>query len=52
MVVVEIKSTKGKHGRYCSDRCRTDGYVLRRPKSMIAEVEIIEFNARLIVFEQ
>ena len=52
VVVVEIKSTKGKHGRYCSDRCRTDGYVLRRAKSMIAEVGIIEFNARLIVFEQ
>jgi hypothetical protein len=50
--VYEIKSPKGKHGRYCSDRCRTDGYVLTRAKSMIAEVGIIEFNARLIVFEQ
>ena len=37
-------SPQGKHGRYCGDRCRTDGYVLRRAKAMIAEVGIIEFN--------
>ena len=40
-------SPQGKHGRYCCDRCRTDGYVLRRAKAMIAEVGIIEFNEML-----
>ena len=43
-VVVEIKSPKGKHGRYCSDRCRLDGYVLRRAKAMLDHVGIVEFN--------
>ena len=33
--------------RYCCDRCKTDGYVLRRAKAMIAEVGIVEFNAIL-----
>jgi len=42
--VVEIKSLRGKHGRYCSDRCRMDGYVLRRAKAMLSEVGIVEFN--------
>ena len=37
-------SPQGKHGRYCSDRCRTDGHVLRRAKAMIRQVGIIEFN--------
>jgi hypothetical protein len=26
-LVVEIKSPRGKHGRYCSTHCRMDGYV-------------------------
>jgi hypothetical protein len=34
-----------KHGRYCSDRCRMDGYVLRRAKEMIERVGIGRFNA-------
>lgn len=38
--------------KFCRDRCRTDGYVLRRAKAMVAEVGIIEFNERLIAFEQ
>lgn len=29
--------------RYCSDRCRLDGYVLRRVRAMIREVGIVEF---------
>jgi hypothetical protein len=34
-----------KHGkRFCCDRCRMDGYVLRRAKAMLAEVGIVEFN--------
>jgi len=36
-------SPQGKHGRYCSTRCRMDGYVLRRAKAMIAEVGVVEF---------
>jgi hypothetical protein len=41
---VVTKSPRGKHGRYCSDRCRMDRYVLRRAKAMLDEVGIIEFN--------
>lgn len=44
-------SPQGKHGRFCSDRCRMDGYVLRRAKAMIAEVGIIQFNEMLESFE-
>ena len=33
--------------RYCCDRCKTDGYVLRRAKAMIDEVGIIEFFDRV-----
>jgi hypothetical protein len=40
-------SPQGKHGRYCSDRCRMDGYVLRRAKQMIDEVGVIEFFDRV-----
>jgi hypothetical protein len=42
-----VQSPRGKHGRYCCDRCRMDGYVLRRAKAMIDEVGIVEFNAIL-----
>ena len=38
---------EGPKRRYCCDRCKTDGYVLRRAKAMIAEVGIVEFNAIL-----
>jgi hypothetical protein len=41
---VVIKSPRGKHGRYCSDRCRMDGHVLRRARAMLDEVGIVEFN--------
>ena len=43
---IEIKP-RGKHGRYCSDRCRMDGYVLRRAKALLHEVGLIEFYERL-----
>jgi hypothetical protein len=32
---------------YCSDRCRTDGYVLRRAKAMIKQVGVITFFDRV-----
>jgi len=35
---------RGKHGRYCSSRCRLDGYVLRRAREMLDRVGIVEFN--------
>ena len=38
-------STPGK--KYCSDRCRLDGYVLRRARAMLDEIGIVEFNAIL-----
>jgi hypothetical protein len=43
-----VKSSRGKHGRYCSDRCRMDGYVLRRAKAMLDEVGIVELHEILI----
>ena len=46
--LVEIKSPRGKHGRYCSDRCRMDGYVLRRAKAMLDEVGIVELFDRIM----
>lgn len=39
-----VKSPRGKHGRYCSDRRLMDSYVLRRAKAMLAEVGIVELN--------
>ena len=37
-----------KRGKcYCSDKCRMDGYVLRRARAMLAEVGTVEFNAIL-----
>jgi hypothetical protein len=41
----DMTARRGK--KYCSDRYRLDGYVLRRAKAMIHEVGIIEFNSRL-----
>ena len=32
-----------KHGRYCSDKCRMDGYALRRAKALLNQVGISEF---------
>ena len=37
-----VTSRPGK--KYCSDRCRLDGYVLRRARAMLDEVGIVEFN--------
>jgi hypothetical protein len=42
-------AAKNKHvpvKLFCCDRCRMDGYV-RRPKAMVDEVGIVEFNAIL-----
>ena len=37
-----------RHGkRFCSDRCRMDGYVLRCARAMLDEVGDVEFNAIL-----
>ena len=36
-----------KHGRYCSDKCRMDGYALRRAKALLDQVGVIEFNRLL-----
>ena len=33
--------------KYCSDRCRLDGYVLRRARAMLDEVGIVASNAIL-----
>jgi hypothetical protein len=42
---VNIKSTRGKHGRYCSDHCRMDGYALKRAKALLLrKVAIIRFH--------
>ena len=41
---------KNKHAavkRFCSDRCRLDGYVLRRAKAMVERVGIEEFESIL-----
>src|SRR5262249_25716215 len=36
-----------KHGRYCSDNCRMDGYALKRAKALLDQVGVIEFNRLL-----
>jgi hypothetical protein len=33
--------------RYCSNRCKLDGYTLRRAKALLANVGIIEFHRLL-----
>ena len=38
---VAKRSPRGKHGRYCSDHCRLDGYVLRRVKTMIDRKSVV-----------
>ena len=43
-------AAKNKHAavkKFCSNRCRLDGYVLRRAKAMLDEAGIVEFNAIL-----
>lgn len=44
-VPVIIKSPRGKHGRYCSPRCRMDGYALRRVKAILKRVGVIRFHS-------
>jgi hypothetical protein len=41
-------AAKNKHAPvklFCCDRCRMEGYVLRRAKAMVDEIGIVEFNA-------
>jgi hypothetical protein len=43
-------AAKNKHAPVklsCCDRCRMDGYVLRRAKAMVDEIGVVEFNAIL-----
>jgi hypothetical protein len=44
---VEIKSPRGKHGRYCSTECRMDGYALRRAKALLDKVGVVRFHTLL-----
>jgi hypothetical protein len=46
------KRGRDNQRRYCSDRCRMDGYVLSRAKAMLREVGITEFVERLMEFEK
>jgi hypothetical protein len=46
-IEVEIKSPRGKHGRYCCARCRFDGYALRRAKALLAKVGVVQFYTLL-----
>ena len=39
-----------KHGRYCSDKCRMNGYALRRAKALLDLVGVIEFYRLLDLF--
>ena len=36
-----------KHGRYCSDHCRMDGYALRRAKVLLDRIGVVEFHRLL-----
>jgi hypothetical protein len=38
---------RGTQRQFCCDRCRMDGYVLRRAKAMVDAIGIVEFNAIL-----
>lgn len=38
---------RGKHGRYCCDQCRMDGYALRRAKALLDKVGIVRFHELL-----
>ncbi len=41
-------TTTAKSGkRFCSDRCRMDGYVLRRAKALLDKVGILRFHTLL-----
>lgn len=47
VINVEIKSARGKHGRYCCARCRFDGYALRRAKALLDKVGVLRFHTLL-----
>jgi hypothetical protein len=47
VINVEIKSPRGKHGRYCCARCRFDGYALRRAKALLDKVGVVRFHVLL-----
>ena len=41
-------SIDSKHGKkFCCDRCRMDGYVLRRARAMLDEIGAVRFKAIL-----
>ena len=42
----EMTAKSGK--KFCSDRCRMDGYVLRRAKAMMDEVGLVEFHGAVM----
>jgi hypothetical protein len=35
-----IKSNRGKHGQYCSARCRLDAYAIRRAAKLLSVLPI------------
>jgi len=37
----------GPSGRYCSNRCKLDGYALRRVKALLNKVGIVRFHTLL-----
>ena len=41
---LNIKSPRGKHGRYCSDHCRMDGDALKRAKALLNRAGVIRFH--------
>jgi hypothetical protein len=47
-VVVEIRSPRGKHGRYCSPKCRSDGYALRRARALCCKSASSSFTGAWI----
>lgn len=38
---------RAKHGRYCSPKCRLDGYILRRVKAIVDKVGVERFISLL-----
>jgi hypothetical protein len=45
---MEPKRKNAPVKKFCCDKCRTDGYVLRRARQMLKEAGIIEFFNALI----
>lgn len=42
----EIKP-RGKHGRYCSPKCRMDVWALKRAKALRNQVGVVDFFSKL-----